>query len=98
MRYLILSDIHANIDALDTVLAAAQAWDRVLVLGDLVGYGGAPNQVIDRVRALEPVAVIRGNHDKAACGALCSRMDESAAHLGESRVPPPAADGSDRNR
>ena len=68
VRYLILSDIHANIDALETVLAAAQAWDRVLVLGDLVGYGGAPNQVIDRVRALEPVAVIRGNHDKAACG------------------------------
>jgi diadenosine tetraphosphatase ApaH/serine/threonine PP2A family protein phosphatase len=68
VRYLILSDIHANIDALETVLAAAQSWDRVLVLGDLVGYGGAPNQVIDRVRALEPVAVIRGNHDKAACG------------------------------
>ena len=41
---------------------------RVLVLGDLVGYGAEPNAVVDRVRALEPVAVIRGNHDKAACG------------------------------
>jgi predicted phosphodiesterase len=70
VRYLILSDIHANIDALDAVLAAAPAatWDRVLVLGDLVGYGAEPNAVIDRVRALEPLAVIRGNHDKAACG------------------------------
>ena len=68
MRYLILSDIHANIDALEAVLNAAEGWDRVLVLGDLVGYGGAPNAVTDRVRALEPVAVIRGNHDKAACG------------------------------
>lgn len=70
MRYLILSDIHANIDALDTVLAAAppSTWDRVLVLGDLVGYGAEPNAVIDRVRALDPLAVIRGNHDKAACG------------------------------
>lgn len=70
MRYLILSDIHANIDALDAVLAAAPAptWDRVLVLGDLVGYGAEPNAVVDRVRALEPLAVIRGNHDKAACG------------------------------
>jgi len=68
VRYLILSDIHANIDALEAVLAAASGWDRVLVLGDLVGYGGAPNAVIDRVRVLEPLAIIRGNHDKAACG------------------------------
>ena len=68
MRYLILSDIHANIDALDEVLAAARAWDQVLVLGDLVGYGAEPNGVVDRVRELNSVAVIRGNHDKAACG------------------------------
>ena len=69
MRYLILSDIHANIDAFDTVLEhAAGRWDRVLVLGDLVGYGAEPNAVIDRVKELEPDAVIRGNHDKAACG------------------------------
>ncbi len=70
MRYLILSDIHANTDALDSVLAAAPAssWDRLLVLGDLVGYGAEPNRVVDRIRALEPLAVIRGNHDKAACG------------------------------
>ena len=70
MRYLILSDIHANIDALDSVLDAAPAdsWDRVLVLGDLVGYGAEPNAVIDRVLALDPLMVIRGNHDKAACG------------------------------
>jgi diadenosine tetraphosphatase ApaH/serine/threonine PP2A family protein phosphatase len=70
VRYLILSDIHANTDALDCVLAAAPAasWDRVLVLGDLVGYGAEPNGVVDRIRGLEPLAVIRGNHDKAACG------------------------------
>jgi predicted phosphodiesterase len=67
--YLILSDIHSNLDALDAVLASAEGqWDRLLVLGDLVGYGGEPNGVIDRIRALNPVAVIRGNHDKAACG------------------------------
>jgi diadenosine tetraphosphatase ApaH/serine/threonine PP2A family protein phosphatase len=68
VRYLVISDIHANIDALEAVLAAAAPWDRVLVLGDLVGYGAEPNAVIDRVRALDPTAVIRGNHDKAACG------------------------------
>lgn len=69
MRYLILSDIHANIDAFDVVLEhAAGSWDRVLVLGDLVGYGAEPNAVVDRVRELAPESVIRGNHDKAACG------------------------------
>jgi diadenosine tetraphosphatase ApaH/serine/threonine PP2A family protein phosphatase len=69
VRYLILSDIHGNIDALESVLtAAAGAWDEVIVLGDLVGYGAEPNAVIDRVLELEPRAVIRGNHDKAACG------------------------------
>lgn len=69
MRYLILSDIHANIDALDAVLDAARnQWDEVLILGDLVGYGAEPNAVVDRVLALEPAVAIRGNHDKAACG------------------------------
>src|SRR5262245_7241553 len=69
MRFLVLSDIHANIDAFYAVLAhAGGQWDRVLVLGDLVGYGAEPNAVVDRVKALEPDMVIRGNHDKAACG------------------------------
>ena len=69
MRYLVLSDIHANIDAFDTVLEHAEGrWDRAIVLGDLVGYGAEPNTVVDRVRSLQPAAVIRGNHDKVACG------------------------------
>src|SRR5262249_1450810 len=70
MRYLVLTDIHANLEALDTCLADAQirGYDSTLVLGDLVGYGADPNAVIERVQALGPVAVIRGNHDKVACG------------------------------
>ena len=69
MRYLILSDIHANMDAFDAVLEHASGkWDRALVLGDLVGYGAEPNAAVDRVRGLAPEAVIRGNHDKAASG------------------------------
>ena len=70
VRYLILSDIHANIDALEAVLLAApvETWDRAIVLGDLVGYGAEPVAVIERVRSLNPLATIRGNHDKAACG------------------------------
>ena len=52
MRYLIISDIHANLEALDAVIGAMrpQAYDRVLMLGDLVGYGADPNAVIDRVQ------------------------------------------------
>ncbi len=68
MRYLLLSDIHANQAALEAVLVAVEAYDRVLCLGDLVGYGPDVNQAVDRVRALQPVAVVRGNHDKASCG------------------------------
>jgi diadenosine tetraphosphatase ApaH/serine/threonine PP2A family protein phosphatase len=70
MRYLVISDIHANIEALDQVLASAAevSHDRILVLGDLVGYGADPNAVVERVRALEPEVVIRGNHDKVASG------------------------------
>jgi predicted phosphodiesterase len=70
MRYLVLSDIHSNLEALDSVLAAAavRKYDAVLMLGDLVGYGADPNAVIERVRALRPVAMVRGNHDKVASG------------------------------
>jgi diadenosine tetraphosphatase ApaH/serine/threonine PP2A family protein phosphatase len=68
MRYLILSDLHANLDAFEAVLGAAPPADRILVLGDIVGYGAEPNAVIDRVRALSPMALIRGNHDKVAAG------------------------------
>jgi len=70
MRYLILTDIHANLEALQTCLADAQerGFDRTLCLGDIVGYGPDPNAVVEIVQALEPVAVIRGNHDKVACG------------------------------
>jgi len=70
MRYLILSDIHANLQAFDAVLGAAGAagYDRAVVLGDLVGYGGDPEAVVERVRSLDPVAIVRGNHDKVAAG------------------------------
>jgi diadenosine tetraphosphatase ApaH/serine/threonine PP2A family protein phosphatase len=70
MRYLVLSDIHANLEALEAVLDAARdiPYERLLVLGDLVGYGADPNAVVDRIRGLSPHAVIRGNHDKVGAG------------------------------
>ena len=68
MRYLIVSDVHANLEALEATLSAAGEVDRVLVLGDLVGYGADPNAVIDRIRGLERATIIRGNHDKVGAG------------------------------
>ncbi len=70
MRYLVLTDIHANLEALDACLtdAAARGFDDALVLGDLVGYGPDPNGVVERIVALNPSALVRGNHDKVACG------------------------------
>jgi diadenosine tetraphosphatase ApaH/serine/threonine PP2A family protein phosphatase len=68
MRSLILSDIHANLTALEAVLAAAQGrWEQAVCLGDVVGYGPDPNEVVDRVKILSS-ATIRGNHDKAVAG------------------------------
>lgn len=70
MRYLILSDLHSNLEATQEALARAieLGYDRVLVLGDIVGYGADPNSVMDRLRALPGLVAIRGNHDKVAAG------------------------------
>src|SRR5580765_8413467 len=70
MRYLVLTDIHANLEALEACLAhaATRGCEATLVLGDLVGYGADPNAVVERVQALKPLALVRGNHDKVACG------------------------------
>ena len=70
MRYLVLTDIHANLEALDACLvdARSRGYDKTLVLGDLVGYGADPNTVVERIRSLKPMAIVRGNHDKVASG------------------------------
>lgn len=64
---LILSDIHANLHALRVVLryAKRRAIARFVFLGDLVGYGAQPNQVLDRIQELKPRIIVRGNHDRA---------------------------------
>lgn len=69
VRILLLSDIHSNLEALEACLSVAPAFDRVVNLGDTVGYGGSPNEVIERCRSLD-AHFVRGNHDKAAGGLM----------------------------
>ena len=71
MRYLIVSDMHGNCDAFEAVLRRVRRkrFDGTLVLGDLVGYGAGPNQVVEAVRDLTgAVFQVRGNHDKVVAG------------------------------
>src|SRR5206468_9180650 len=69
MRYLILSDIHANLEAVQACMHHAHeaAYDSVLCCGDIVGYGPNPVEAIDVIRGLKCVC-IRGNHDRVAAG------------------------------
>ncbi len=69
MRYLVLSDVHANLAALEAVLADAGAVDGIWCLGDLVGYGPDPNECVERLRPLVEMCVA-GNHDWACIGKL----------------------------
>ncbi len=70
MRFLIFTDIHGNLEALEAMFkhVSRKRIDHYLYLGDLVGYGASPNETIDRVKQLQPLSIIRGNHDKAVCG------------------------------
>ena len=70
MRILIISDIHANLTAFETVLNDAQGqWDYVWCLGDVVGYGPDPNECVDLLKTM-PHLCLAGNHDWAALGRL----------------------------
>lgn len=74
MRIGILSDIHANYEALSAVLEAfrGESIDKYYCLGDTVGYGGSPNECADVVRKVSSGTIL-GNHDAAVAG----RMDYS---------------------
>jgi predicted phosphodiesterase len=69
MRIAVLSDIHGNLPALEAVLAALSPYDAVWQLGDIVGYGPQPDEVVARLKA-EHATGVRGNHDSAALGKL----------------------------
>jgi predicted phosphodiesterase len=70
MRVLVLSDLHANLTAMEAALATVEGrWDSCVCLGDVVGYGPDPDEVTSRLRGLKAIT-IRGNHDKAAAGLM----------------------------
>ncbi len=80
MRILVISDIHANYEALEAVLADAGAVDETWCLGDILGYGPDPNLCVEVVRELPNLTCLLGNHDVAVLG----RMPLSAFN-GEAR-------------
>jgi len=80
MRVLVISDIHANYTALETVLKDAGPVDENWCLGDLVGYGPDPNAVIEQVRELTHLTCIMGNHDMAIIGKMAFESFNGDAH------------------
>ncbi|HPH97004.1 MAG TPA: metallophosphoesterase family protein [Anaerolineaceae bacterium] len=77
MKALIISDVHANLTALEAVIEAAGDIEAVWCLGDLVGYGPDPNDCIDRICTLPNLTCLLGNHDAAALG----QIDDDAFNL-----------------
>lgn len=75
MRYAILGDIHSNLHALDRVLEEVDALgiDRILQVGDVVGYGADPGACIERMRERDAL-VVKGNHDAACVGEVDTRF------------------------
>jgi predicted phosphodiesterase len=66
MRLLVISDVHADANALDRVLAhaAGTGWDQALFLGDAVGYGSEASTTLELLRSLDYRAALRGNHEE----------------------------------
>jgi predicted phosphodiesterase len=70
MRVLVISDIHANITALEAVLADAGEADETWCLGDIIGYGPDPNECVEKVSRLANLTCVLGNHDVAVLGLM----------------------------
>ena len=68
MKYAIVGDIHANLEALTAVLEKAEECgvDKYLCIGDIVGYNANPQECLELVRSLDPEVVVKGNHDEQA--------------------------------
>ena len=69
MKYGIISDIHSNLEALNIVLSNLKDIDKLICLGDIVGYGPNPNECVEVIKNLS-IPTVAGNHDKAVIGEL----------------------------
>jgi predicted phosphodiesterase len=65
MRIALISDIHSNLEALEAVIKSLPQHDEIICLGDVVGYGPNPNEVIENLQRLNPTITLMGNHDNA---------------------------------
>lgn len=82
MRTLVISDIHSNLTALEAVLYAAGEVDEVWCLGDIVGYGPDPNECVSKLREMDNLTCLLGNHDAAVLDIIdreTFNVDASAA-------------------
>lgn len=80
MRVALISDVHGNLPALDAILGALAPFDAVWQMGDVVGYGPHPVEVIQRLQSLGALGV-RGNHDAAAIGEIGTEWFNDAARI-----------------
>jgi predicted phosphodiesterase len=74
MKNLVISDIHANLEALMSVLEKSGKFDAVWCLGDIVGYGPDPNDCINLIKTLPNLSCVLGNHDAAILGDMDVRL------------------------
>lgn len=79
MRIGVISDIHSNLEAFEAVIAELTTCGELLCLGDIVGYGAQPDEVVDRLIALRPKTVLMGNHDYAVTTGNTSDFSTPAA-------------------
>jgi predicted phosphodiesterase len=88
VRYLLLSDIHADIAALERVLKHAEgAWDKLVFLGDAIGYGDEPEAVVQRLIELSPTVALQGNHEAMALDTLSHQATRGPARHAKALSP-----------
>jgi putative phosphoesterase len=75
----VISDIHSNLEAFEAVIKTLPNCDKLICLGDVVGYGPQPNEVVERLKQLQPTVVLLGNHDHAVVTGDTSDFSEHAA-------------------
>lgn len=81
MKLAVIADIHSNLQALEAVLSEIQEQnpDYVLCLGDVVGYGASPNEVVQKLKKLDKLICVKGNHDEAVLGGKVRKMNPQAS-------------------